>query len=118
MATVTKMKKILLAIALLMAMPSFAQKVGGDPKNNIVHVVKKTNKSSLTNSGHSLQDPNDNKIYVVYITAKNKLVIKKVKKSGKNAGESYNYRIKGVKKYEDQYNAIVADLKKQGRTVE
>lgn len=114
------MKKLFLAIFLLMASctPVIAQKVGGDPKNNIVHVVKKTSKSSLINSGHSLQDPNDNKVYVVYITAKNKLVIKKVKKSGKNAGESYNYRIKGVKKYEDQYNTIVADLKKQGRTVE
>lgn len=112
------MKKFILAIALLMAVPCVAQKVGGDPKNNIVHVVKKTNKSTLTNSGHSLQDTDDNKVYVVYITAKNKLVIKKVKKSGKNAGESYNYRIKGVKKYESQYNTIVADLKKQGITVE
>lgn len=112
------MKKLFIAIVLLMAAPCFAQKVGGDPKNNIVHVVKKTNKSALINSGHSLQDPDDNKIYVVYVTAKSKLVIKKVKKSGKNVGESYNYRIKGVKKYEDQYNAIVADLKKQGLAVE
>lgn len=112
------MKKFFIAIILLMTVPCFAQKVGGDPKNNIVHVVKKINKSSLTNSGHSLQDSDDNKIYVVYITAKSKLVIKKVKKSGKNAGESYNYRIKGVKKYEDQYNVIVADLKKQGLSVE
>lgn len=114
------MKKLFIAVLLMLASctPVLAQKVGGDTKNNIVHVVKKTNKGTLTNSGHSLQDSDDNKVYVVYITAKNKLVIKRVKKSGKNAGEAYNYRIKGVKKYESQYNAIVADLKKQGITVE
>lgn len=117
MATVTKMKKFFLAIALLMAVPCFAQKVGGDPKNNIVHVGKSTkaSKGKLVNSGHSVQDPDDKKVYVVWITAKNRLIIKKV---SKKTGNEYSDYLKGKKKYEEQYVLIVADLKKQGITVE
>lgn len=113
------MKKFFIVALLLLASctPVFAQKVGGDPKNNIVHVGKSTkaSKGKLINSGHSVQDPDDNKIYVVWITAKNRLIIKKV---SKKTGNEYNDYLKGKKKYEDQYAPIVADLKKQGLTVE
>lgn len=116
MAIVTNMKKFLLAIALLMAVPCFAQQA--DTKNNVVHVVKpgtgKT-KGKLTNSGHSIKDE-DGKVYVVYINGNNKLVYKV--QSKKYPEKQNTYYLKDKKKFAAQYKEIVADLKKQGITVE
>ena len=116
MATVTKMKKILLAIALLMAVPCFAQQA--DTKNNVVHVVQPgsgSTKGKLTNSGHSMKDE-DGKVYVVYINGNNKLVYKV--QSKKYPEKQNTYYLKDKKKFATQYKEIVADLRKKGKQVQ
>lgn len=116
MAIVTNMKKLLLAVILLAACinPCYA-KVDSNTKTNKVLVAENTGKKQEVNSGYSILDKGDNKTYVVYITSKNKLVIHKV---SKKSGKEYNAYLKNIKKYAAQYKEIVADLKKQGITVE
>jgi len=109
------MKKLILAIFLLMASctPVIAQT--SNPKTNKVLVVENIGKAKEVNSGYSILDKDDNKTYVVYITSKNKLVIHKV---SKKSGKEYNAYLKNIKKYATQYQTIVKELKKQGKTVE
>ena len=109
------MKKVFLAIALMMAVPCFAQQT--DTKNNVVHVVKSSagTKGKLTNSGHSIKDE-DGKVYVVYINGNRRLVYKV--QSKKYPEKQNTYYLKDKKKFAEEYKAIVADLKKKGITVE
>jgi hypothetical protein len=109
------MKKLILAIFLLMASctPVIAQV--SNPKANKVLVVENTGKSKEMNSGYSILDKDDNKTYVVYITSKNKLVVHKV---SKKTGKEYNAYLKNIKKYSTQYQVIVKELKKEGLEVQ
>ena len=109
------MKKILLAIALLMACTPCFAKVDSNTKTNKVLVAENTGKKQEVNSGYSILDKDDNKTYVVYITGKNKLVIHKV---SKKSGKEYNAYLKNIKKYSTQYQVIVKELKKQGLEVQ
>lgn len=110
------MKKFIIAVILMAACinPCYA-KVNTNTKTNKVLVAENTGKKQEVNSGYSILDKDDNKTYVVYITSKNKLVIHKV---SKKSGKEYNAYLKNIKKYAAQYKEIVADLKKQGITVE
>ena len=109
------MKKLILAIFLLMASctPVIAQV--SNPKANKVLIAEGVCKTKEVNSGYSILDKDNNKTYVVYITGKNKLIIHKV---SKKSGKEYNAYLKNIKKYAVQYQTIVKELKKQGKTVE
>lgn len=110
------MKKFIIAVIMMAACinPCYA-KVNTNTKTNKVLVAENTGKKQEVNSGYSILDEDDNKTYVVYITGKNKLVIHRV---SKKTGKEYNAYLKNIKKYATQYQVIVKELKKEGKTVQ